>query len=227
MNLPGRVMAHRGYFNKESRNAYRENSKELCRVASNKDYVEAIELDVRKSQDGILYCYHGTLLQFFLLLKIPRDFAYIRRRYHADRLSEVLEAIPGDMVISLDLQDASITRADILDVVGGKRFKEVILAAPSVSFLDRFHDMPGQFVKFMVRNPFAPSYDPKKLKDRGYKYYEVMFPFQATGKVAERAARAGLGFSLQAMFFLSEQNYWRKVRDFGVVWIASDVIDAA
>lgn len=227
MNLEGKIIcAHRGYFDKECRKTYRENSTDLCEAASKKEYIQAIELDVRKSKDGILYCYHGTFMQFFFLLKVRRSFTDIKRRYHVDALSEVLRVISEDKMISLDLQDTFITKADILTAIGDQQFKEVILASPSVSFLERFYDMPRNFVKFMIRNPFAPLYDLKKLKEKNYKYYEVVFPFQVTKSVAERAARHGLGFSCQALFFLSKRSYWKKIEAYNIQWISSDFIES-
>jgi len=55
MNLEDKiVLTHKGCFNKECEKMYRENSKEVCALSVRKDYIHIIEIDVRKSKDGIL-----------------------------------------------------------------------------------------------------------------------------------------------------------------------------
>lgn len=218
------ISAHRGYFDKECRKTYKENSRELCRVSSQKDYIDLIELDVRKSKDGILYCYHGTFVQFFFLLKFQQSFSVLKKKYNVDSLSEVLEVIPQDKLVVLDLQDKSITKADILNAMGGRKFKEVILGSPSISYLERFNNMPEMFSKFMNRNLFANFYDLRKLRAKNYKYFEVLFPFQVSSKLGKQVSSAGLVFSCAPILFLSHKSYWKKVNDCGVQIVSSDFI---
>ena len=96
------VLAHMGYFDKECRKTYRENSEEVCRVATTKDYIGIIELDVRKSRDGVLYCYHGTLLQYLFGFIFSQKFSDIKKKYGVDSLKEILEVITEDKTVFLD-----------------------------------------------------------------------------------------------------------------------------
>src|SRR3989338_11117941 len=109
------VLAHMGYFNKESRKTYRENSKDVCKVATTKDYIGIIELDVRKSKDGVLYCYHGTLMQYWFGLKDSAKFVDIKKKYGVYFLEEILQVIMEDKTIFIDIKRKAITKEDILN----------------------------------------------------------------------------------------------------------------
>ncbi|KKR15358.1 MAG: hypothetical protein UT43_C0002G0015 [Parcubacteria group bacterium GW2011_GWC1_39_29] len=228
MNLEDKiVLTHKGCFNKECEKMYRENSKEVCALSVRKDYIHIIEIDVRKSKDGILYCYHGTLIQYWLYLVIPRIFSDIKKRYHIDTLEEILGVIPEDKIIVLDLKSKSITKADILNALKGKKYKKVILgntSLSSVSFLERFNDMPEEFVKVMNGNIFCKFYDLAKLKDKNYKYFEVVFPFQVSKKIIDDVSRCGMEFRCAGLFFSSKESYWNKINKCNIKHVSSDFI---
>lgn len=228
MNLQNKIaLAHMGYFNKESRKIYRENSKEVCEVATIKDYIGIIELDVRKSKDGILYCYHGTLFQYWFGFIFSQKFSDIKNKYDVDTLKEILEVITEDKTVFLDLKSTSITREDILTALKGKKFKEIILGntgLASVFFLQRFSDMPAQFVKAMNGNIFCNFYNLKKLKYKNYRYFEVVFPFQINKKLIENVKKNGLEFRCAGLFFPNGKSYWGKINKYGIEHVSSDFI---
>ena len=228
MNLKDKiVLAHKGYFNKESEKTYRENSKEVCEVSTTKDYIGIIELDVRKSKDGVLYCYHGTLIEYWFNLKIPQKFYDTKNKYGVNSLEEVLEVITDDKSIFLDIKSKSITREDILNALKNKPFKEIILGntgISSVSFLERFYNMPKQFVKAMNGNIFCNFHDLKKLKEKNYKYFEVVFPFQISEKVVENVRKNGLEFRCAGLFFMNGKSYFKKINRYNIKHISSDFI---
>lgn len=221
------VLAHMGYFNKECRKNYRENSKDVCKVATTKDYIGIIELDVRKSKDNILYCYHGTLFQYYFGFIFSQKFSDIKKKYDVDSLEEILSVITEDKTVFLDLKSKSITREDILNALEGKKFKEIILGNTglfSVSFLDRFDNMPNQFVKAMNGNIFCNFYDLKKLKEKKYKYFEVVFPFQINKRLIENVKKASLEFRCAGLFFSSGESYWRKIDKYAIQHVSSDFV---
>ncbi|KKT53297.1 MAG: hypothetical protein UW46_C0004G0024 [Candidatus Yanofskybacteria bacterium GW2011_GWF1_44_227] len=137
-----------------------------------------------------------TLLKSILV--IPRIFFDIKKRYHVDTLEEILGVIPEDKIIVLDLKSKSITKTDILDALRGKKYKKVILgntSLSSVSFLERFNDMPEEFVKVMNGNIFCKFYDLAKLKDKNY-----------------------------GLFFSSKESYWNKINKYNIKHVSSDFI---
>lgn len=228
MNLNNKiVLAHKGYFNRECEKSYRENSRNVCKVSTTKDYIGIIELDVRKSKDGVLYCYHGTLMQYWFGLRNSAKFADTQKKYGVDSLKEVLEVITGDKTIFLDLKSKTITREDILSALKGKKFREIILGntgLSSVAFLDRFSNMPEQFVKAMNGNIFCNFYDLKKLKDKNYKYFEVVFPFQINKRLIEKVRKAGLQFRCAGLFFSNRESYWEKINKYDIRHVSSDFV---
>src|SRR4051812_18177984 len=180
------VLAHKGFFNKDSEKKYRENSKDLCVLAAKKDYISIIELDVRKSKDGILYCYHGSLFQYWVSLRFSRNFLELKEKYHVDALKEILEVIPRQKRVLLDIKDRAITKEDILASLGKHKFKEVIIGNPSVSFLKHFDGMPKEFVKIFFGNIFSGFYDLEDLHRQNFRYFDVVFPFQINKRMAEK-----------------------------------------
>lgn len=221
------VLAHKGFYDKESTHLYRENSKEVCAISDTKDYIKIIELDVRKSKDGILYCYHGNFFQYCFSLKVSRNFSDLQRKYHVDSLGEILKVISEGKSILLDIKDKSITKEDIIKALGNRKFKEVILGNTSfsTSFLKGFKDMPDGFVKIMNGNIFCNFYDLKKLKSEGYKYFEVVFPFQVRKGIINKASNNGLELSFPSLFFLGKKSYWNKINKYNIKRINSDFVE--
>ncbi len=217
------VLAHGGWFNAASKKLHRGNSKEVCAISTLKDYISIIELDLRKSKDGILYCYHGTLVQYFITLKFPEIFSKIHGKYRINSLEEILNVITENKIIFLDIKDVTITKDDLLKAFDGRNFREVILGNKSVTFLNRFKDMPLYFTKILNGNIFCNFYDLTKLKNNGFKYFEVVFPFQLRKKIVKRVFDAKLELRCSGLFF-SMEGYWKKIQKYNIHHISSDFI---
>ncbi len=218
------VLAHSGFFSKEAENLYRENSIKVCSISTRKKYVKIIELDVRKSKDGVLYCYHGNFIQYHFFLKFPMNLIQLKKRYHVDTLEDILKVITRNKIVCLDIKDKNITKEDIIKAVGNKQFKEIIIGNKSVRFLKRFDKMPKKFVKILNGNIFCNFYNLKKLKEDNFKYFEVVFPFQISKKNIERAVKKGLEFRCAGMFFLSKKEYLNKIDKYKIKHISSDFV---
>jgi hypothetical protein len=225
MNLQDKIiLAHKGYFNSECTKSYRENSVDVCRLSTMKDYIGIIELDLRKSKDGVLYCYHGSLIEYYYDLKFPKDFSSIKAKYNVNSLAEILDVIGADKTIFLDIKDSCISKEDILNAFSKKKFKEVILGNRSVSFLSRFNGMSSEFVKILNGNIFCNFYNLKKLKRDNFKYFEVVFPFQISKKIINAVEKSGMQFRCAGLFFLSKAGYWNTIEKYGIKHISSDFI---
>jgi hypothetical protein len=219
------IFAHKGFFNKESEKIYRENSAEVCRISSAKDYIKGLEIDVRKSKDGVVYCYHGTPLEYITSMQFPKTFAEIKKRHDVDTLKDVLAAISPDKAVILDFKDLTITRDDVLSALNGKKFLQVVLANKSVTFLKRFTDMSTEFVKLLNGNALSIFYDFKKLRADNFKYVEIVFPFLVTKSVIKKIEAAGLEFiGIPAVVFPTKKGYWKAVNKYGLKYIPSDFI---
>ncbi len=218
------VLAHRGFSDRTAHTKYRENSKEACSESSRKKYIDIIELDVRKSSDGILYCYHGDLFAYHIILKLPLPFSLIKKIYNVNTLKEVLGVINPKKRIFLDIKDVSITRDDILKHFRGISFKEVILGNKSVRYLNRFVDMPTGFVKVLNGNVLCNFYNPEKLRRSGFRYFEVVFAFQVNPRIFKKVQQSDLVFCVSGLGFFSESAYWRIIERYEIAHVSSDFI---
>ena len=136
MNEP-LVMAHRGgeYF--DSENILESVEKSLGIGA------DLIELDIRKSKDDILFCYHGGLWEvLFSRFYFNRDLKELMKRNERIAvLSDVVELMNEDDVLFLDVKDKSISVEDLENALigfGGK----VYFASNSFDYHERVGDLP-------------------------------------------------------------------------------------
>ena len=109
-----KVVAHRG-----GKGHGRENDAETIRKVL-KYKPDVIEVDVRKSKDGVLYCYHGSIPLGIALAAFLYHFNFtwiqhlIGRR---DTLENILAVIPDKIIVLLDLKDRRITGHELQPLI--------------------------------------------------------------------------------------------------------------
>ncbi|MDE1924828.1 MAG: glycerophosphodiester phosphodiesterase [Patescibacteria group bacterium] len=115
---------------------------------------DIVEVDVRKSKDGILYCYHGsipfgiTAAQFFYRL----NFSWIQRfAGKRDTLGAVLRVIPEDTIALLDLKDKHITAEDLLPFIGNR--ENVWIETTSERHMELLRQEFEEDVEYVVSRP--------------------------------------------------------------------------
>jgi hypothetical protein len=220
------ILAHACLFDSNDDGEYQKNSQRTCKIASDKGRVDILEIDIRKSLDGVLYCYHGNLFEYYVLLHFfKKPLSYLRKHYRVNTLEAILDVVSEDKVLVLDIKDTSITRADILEAFKERHFKEVLLANKSPHFLKRFHNMPSYFAKMFNGNILCNFYDPRKLRQENFHHFEVVFPFQINKKIIQKVREAGMEFRCSGMFFFSKESYWRTIEKYGIKHITSDYIE--
>lgn len=79
---------------------------------------DIIELDIRRSSDNILFCYHGFGIFIYFLAYFLRylKFATIKKLFKIDSLEEILNVVDEPTIIYLNLKDYVITAAQIDDL---------------------------------------------------------------------------------------------------------------
>lgn len=222
MSSAYRILAHRGHYNAASRFLHPENSCAVCRISTMK--ADIIELDLRKSCDGVLYCYHGGLLFYHLLSRFSWSFAFLQRRYHVDSLAAILNIISPEKTLFLDIKDNSITPDDLLRAFSRKSFPEVILGNRSVRYLSAFNDLPASFVKVLNGNIFCNFYDVAQLSRERYKYFEVVFPFQLNKAMLAQLETHSLHYACSSLFFFSRRQYFSAVTTYHLAYVSSDYL---
>ena len=127
---------------------------------------DIVEVDVRKSRDGVLYCHHGSepwgtiAATFFGLLTFTQIQRLVGQR---DTLQAVLAAVPRDTLVYLDLKDRWINADDLRPLIEGR---SGIWVAPfgSVSWLKRLRTGLGESHAYSFNRPAVfPRHVAKRL----------------------------------------------------------------
>ncbi len=77
---------------------------------------DIIEVDLRKSRDGVLYCHHGSIPFGYMVAHFYKYLPFTVIEFLArkrDTLAEIFEAIPDTTTVFLDLKDKHIDAADV------------------------------------------------------------------------------------------------------------------
>lgn len=209
------LLAHRGgeQFGKE-------HSPEVIYESLRRGY-DLIELDVRKSRDGVLYCYHGNFLEFVMaslfLKKYSFDELVRRKKVHA--LGELVNIVGTRADIFLDVKEDEITRQDLLSIFRGKNYRNVYVARTSLSYLQGLGDLPKRWKK--VQNAeLAMRPDVQRLKEAGVAVFEGFF-WSATRENITLLKRNGMNYAL-ATWFLPKGIYCALSKKYTMEWIHAE-----
>lgn len=98
---------------------------------------DIIEFDVRKSRDGVLFCFHGSKPFGFLLAYWLKVFPWnvIKKIISAEPLDHVVSHIAGDPIVFCDIKQRNINANDLSKVFDAYAFKSIWFAAISFSYL--------------------------------------------------------------------------------------------
>jgi glycerophosphoryl diester phosphodiesterase len=137
------VMAHRGSIERRAEATIERMISAIERGAS------IIELDIRKSADGALFCYHGNVLECILSrLLFHSTLSSLRQRYRQIiPLGEFLKEIGSRAIPFLDIKDSSITKADIEKALESTNIRMVYVASNSLRFHKKVGKVPSSWCK--------------------------------------------------------------------------------
>ncbi len=142
------VVAHRG-----GKVHGRENDAEtIQRVLAYKP--DIVEVDVRKSRDGILYCYHGSVPFGIIAASFFYHFSFrwIQRLVgKRDTLQKILSVIPEETIVLLDLQDKHIGE-ELVPLI--KNRDNVWIMTTSDRHMKLLHKTFDEDVEYVLRKPF-------------------------------------------------------------------------
>lgn len=180
---------------------------------------DIIELDLRSSRDGILYCYHGIPPFVFLLKYLP--FSAIRKLLNVDTLKNILDEIDQKTIIFLDIKETSIL-ANKIDALFNKRKNKVWLASStSVQYLSKLkHALENRYLYIYNFSFLFFQRGLKKAKQSGINCFKIS-KWQCTEKNIRQIQQAGLQFTIHPLL-IKEKEYKKLVGKFGSLWVAVD-----
>lgn len=205
------VMAHRG-----ANGFGRENSVRAIRTAVATG-ATLIEFDIRKSADGVLYCYHGSLIEYLCPWFLRGPFLRIsKKRDAAACLTDMAEAAAEDAALFLDIKDHGITARELANAVP-PRTRPIFVAAQSITYLHRLGPLPAGW--FKIANIGQAFVRPQiaRLVAAGIVAVELL-PWSATGRLTGRLARFGIRVAL-ARWGLPRSLYLRWSLALNALWV--------
>lgn len=181
--------------------------------------VGIIELDIRKSRDGILYCYHWSW--FAWILKYL-NFGLIKKTIGVNTLEEVLEVITWKKIIFLDIKDKRITAEDLKKVCD-KFDQEYWLASCDLEYLGQLKSVLKSY-KFVYNFGFLFfRQGVQKAKAQGINIVKV-FRWQLNSNLKSFLFQSGIRFNIHP-WFMNTKQYLGMVEKYGTVWIAYDDLE--
>jgi len=210
------LMAHRG-----GTEFGPDNSLEAIKVSLEKGY-DMIELDLRKSKAGVIFCFHGSSSQFVLykILFKHLTFEQFKKKFpFVTTLREIIETINNRANIFLDIKDEDITEDELLEIFKGIETREVILARIKLDYLKKFKKLPANWIK--VQNGasvFKPNLN--DLNEAGVKIWESMIWGYTKNNIKLLKEN---GIEAQPVsWFMSKTKYFNLCKRDNTVWFNTD-----
>ena len=190
-----------------------DSSLEYIKRATKEDY-DIIELDVRKSKDDVLFCYHDSL--FATLLRFL-DFKNVKKIISVNKLEDILKVIDVDKIVFLDIKDKDISTND-LDNVCCKFNKEFWLAGYSLKQLAKFRQEFGDKYKYIYNFAFLFfKIGLKKVVKAKIDAIKI-FPWHYNKKNMDKLKNNNIAYALQE-YIVSQKKLKQIAKKYGSLWL--------
>ncbi|MFC1655319.1 glycerophosphodiester phosphodiesterase [Patescibacteria group bacterium] len=199
----------------------RENTLEAV-LAVNKHNPDIIELDIRKSKDGILFCYHGTGILGFIKAYFLQfsSFSSIKKLIKVDTLEKILSSIQDRKIFFLDIKQRNITSQDISDACNDDNH-EIWIAAFSLKYLKKLKNELGNKYKYIYNFGFLQfKKGLRKANKSGIDAFQI-FSWQCNKTNTGMIGKLGLSFAIW-IGFISKKRYLELINKYGSLWICKD-----
>lgn len=196
----------------------KENSVKAVKI-SMKNGADIIELDLRKSSDGVLFCYHGFGVIVYLLAYFLRfmPFKLVRKITKANTIDEILNIIDKPTIIALDLKSIDITAEDIKNIKFAKHH-EVWISFFLFSHLKKIkEDLHGDYKFINYLSLWAFDSNVEKARKAGLHAFQI-FPWQCTETNIKKIQDAGMKHAI-APVLVRKSKFYKLIDQFGSYWI--------
>ncbi len=206
------IMAHRGgdcFGPENSLKAIRKSLDSACDI---------IEVDVRRSSDDILFCYHGNFLKFlFPRFFFRKTFLQLREKYPTlVSLEKIVKVIGDKKILFVDIKDISINPEELVTELHS--LKQVYIASRSLCFLSQFNLRPEKWKKVCNGGVFfLTSANLQRIKRANLQAIELFWwHFNEKNKeyFSSRNVELALGWWL-----LPRRTYLKKSQQLSSLWI--------
>ncbi len=206
------IMAHRGgdIFGPEN---------SLKAVTESLKYnPDIIEIDVKKSKDNIIFCYHGNTLKYlFPRLFFNKDFAEIKKSYkNIATLTEVANFIQNKSILFIHINDYSITANDLQNALKDINYKEIWVASMNFDYINNL-DLPKDWKK--INNAGISLFSPNKQKILNSNIYAIELNWwDYTSKNITELKDHNIKVTL-AKWLMPKSIYIKKAIDNNSLWV--------
>lgn len=172
-----------------------------------------IELDIRKSKDEILYCYHGSLLEvIFSKFLLSKSFSQLKSQHLSLlTLESVLASIPSHIPIFLDIKDSVIAPEELVNFVKGRIGTVYVSGFFFLKKLCKYKilekHVPSLCLVYIIPHLFGYNFE--KLKNNGIHTIQL-FHWSFNQENIQKLMACEINFALCPMF-ISRENYSKKI----------------
>lgn len=212
-------MAHRGGGLKDEENTLK------AIAASLRLSPDLVELDIRRTTDGVLYCHHGNLLDLLWTARLQQPAAVLKNRLPSfTTLRDAARLIRDQSTLFLHIRDRTITARELIAALEGIPVRPVWVAASSVGYLARLTDLPARWLKVLNVGAWCPRLRVRALRAAGISIAEL-YLWDFTRPTVRRLRHVGIDAAL-SRFLLPRTAYLQKARRLSAAWVTDDDLAA-
>jgi glycerophosphoryl diester phosphodiesterase len=174
----------------------RENSLETVQKSLTYKNIDEIEVDVRKSRDGVLYCHHGSIPFGVILSMVLRHFTFSRIQGligPVDKLETIAGVIPPKTGFYLDIKESGVTSEDLRRALENCASGRIWIACYNIRQLVSLMALGNRHIYvynglFFRASKFRDRQGPDLVVNLALDFFSGYLPKNAEARIAERFA---------------------------------------
>ncbi|KKW42093.1 MAG: Glycerophosphoryl diester phosphodiesterase [Candidatus Magasanikbacteria bacterium GW2011_GWA2_56_11] len=183
---------------------------------------DILELDIRQSRDGVLFCYHGFNPVSFVAAYFLRflRFSFIQKIIRVNALTELIAEIPPTVITFLDIKDRHIP-AKRIETACARHAGPVWLAAYSVPYLHSLRRQLGKRFTYVFNFSFLHLEKGIEAAAKAGTDIIKLRAAQCRPEIIEKLGQQGLRFAIHPAG-LTAKRYLQLLKEVGSAWVCVD-----